>query len=444
MGRLRETTLTEARDPAFALFLLAIASSFVKAVDQPGLTFDAIGTSARVTISDALLATLAVVVAARVWRRRSYPRNTLSLTAAATVFAGLIVLTAVANGGTALVAAVKLVTLGALFVGAVVLIDSPGRLWVVGLLIVFVTGVAVVWALVGFVQNPGHRQAAFLGEHDIAAMSTACLVIWLATLFAGHHRGRLPVLAGIVGALGIALGAALASLLGLYLAAAALFVAAAVRGSLRLRPVAITLLVAIVLTGATYSLRARDLGFLQQWFAPAENAKPGEYAGSWSQRLIFLYIGGRVFAEHPLLGTGWWGNLPPREYARFLPAARARFPDQPSHYFPKANGVFIPQQTYDQVLYELGLVGIAALLGLISVAARDALGAVSRWPRADPDALEAFLAAPWLASLLGAIAGFALFGGTPMAALFWLTLGLVGALSTLARQSSRSTPAETA
>jgi hypothetical protein len=312
------------------------------------------------------------------------------------------------------------------------------------LLLVVITAVAVAWALVGFAQHPGHRQAAFLGEHDLAALSTACLAVWLATLFAGYRRDRLPRVAGVIGALGIVLGAALASLLGLYLAAAALVVAAAMRGSLRLRPVGITVLVAVVLTGATYSLRARDLGFLQQWFAPAEDAKPGEYAGSWSQRLIFVYIGGRIFVEHPVLGTGWWGNLPPSEYARFLPAARVRFPDQPPRYFPPANGVFIPQQTYDQVLYELGLVGIAALAALIGIAARDALRAVSSWPRGDPDELEAFLAAPWLASLLGAIAGFALFGGTPMATLFWLTFGLVGSLCALARQGTRPAPAVTA
>ena len=358
------------------------------------------------------------------------------------MFAALIVLSAIANGGSAFVAGAKLVTLAALLVGAVVLVDSTERVWVVALLLVAITAVAVVWALVGFVQHPGHRQAAFLGEHDLAALSTACLVVWLATLYAGYRRDRLPLAAGVVGALGIALGAALASLLGLYLAAAALVLAAAMRGSLRLRPVGVTILVALVLTGATYGLRAQDLGFLQQWFAPAEDAKPGEYAGSWSQRLIFVYIGGRIFVEHPVLGTGWWGNLPPSEFARFLPAARARFADQPANYFPRANGVFIPQQTYDQVLYELGLVGFAALAALIGIAVRDALRSVRRWPRGDPDEQDAFLAAPWLASLLGAIAGLALFGGQPMSTLFWLTFGLVGALCALARQGSRTSAGE--
>ena len=227
------------------------------------------------------------------------------------------------------------------------------------------------------------------------------------------------------------LGAALASLLGLYLAAAALIIIAAIRGSLRFRSIVITLLVALTLTGSTYSLRSGELGFIQQWFAPAEDALPGQYAGSWSQRLIFSYIGGRVFLDKPLLGTGWWGELPPSEYARFLPDARARFPGEPPHYFPAADGSFIPQQTPDQVAYELGVVGIAFLLALIAIAARDSLVTTRRWPRGEQDELAAYLAAPWLLSLLGAIAGSALFGGTPMAALFWLTFGLVAALSVL-------------
>ena len=63
------------------------------------------------------------------------------------------------------------------------------------------------------------RRRAFLGEHDLAALSTVALVVGLAALYARHRLGRLPLVAGIVGALGIMLGAALASLLGLYLAA---------------------------------------------------------------------------------------------------------------------------------------------------------------------------------------------------------------------------------
>ena len=73
------------------------------------------------------------------------------------------------------------------------------------------------------------------------------------------------------------------------------------------------------------------------------------------------------------LGTGWHGELPPEEYVRFLDDARARFPDQPPTYFPSADERFIPQQTYDQVLYELGIVGALLFLVLALVTVRTAV-----------------------------------------------------------------------
>ena len=50
---------------------------------------------------------------------------------------------------------------------------------------------------------------------------------------------------------------------------------------------------------------------------------------------------------------------------------------------------------------------------------------------ASPDA--AYVPAAWLAAVAGALAGAALFGGAPLTALFWLTLGVVAA----ARSASR-------
>ena len=137
-----------------------------------------------------------------------------------------------------------------------------------------------------------------------------------------------------------------------------------------------------------------------------------------------------------MLGTGWWGDLPPSEYARFLPDARETL-CRPARQLLSARqtGRSFPEQTFDQVAYELGVVGIALLLAFLVAAARDSLRSARDWLRGGPDELAAYLAAPWLASLLGAIAGSALFGGTPMAALFWLTFGLIGALSVLASSS---------
>jgi len=88
--------------------------------------------------------------------------------------------------------------------------------------------------------------------------------------------------------------------------------------------------------------------------------------------------------------------------------------------------MFIPQQTYDQVLYELGIVGGAALLAfLVALGGRCVVAA-----RRATDRL-AYLPSAWLAAVLGAIAGEALFGGSPLAAVFWLTAGVVAAVPLL-------------
>ena len=117
----------------------------------------------------------------------------------------------------------------------------------------------------------------------------------------------------------------------------------------RLRPTSATLPCRAAVSASCRSTWASTCG-------TGPRLRPGSTAGSWSSRLIFAYVGGRVFLDHPVLGTGWYGELPPEEYAQYLPDAHARFPDQPANYFPPADGTYIPQQAYDQVLYLLGIV----------------------------------------------------------------------------------------
>ncbi len=155
MNDLRQSVMREVRDPAFLLLLAAIAASLVKAVDQPGVSLDLVGTSARIVISDVLLVALAVTLVLRLVRSQAYPRAAVALTLVAISFAALILATSIPNGGTAFVAAGKLVMLSALLVSCVVLVDSINRLWVVTLLIVVITAAAVAWGIVGFAQDPG-------------------------------------------------------------------------------------------------------------------------------------------------------------------------------------------------------------------------------------------------------------------------------------------------
>ena len=151
--------------------------------------------------------------------------------------------------------------------------------------------------------------------------------------------------------------------------------------------------VAAVATAGTLALRHGELGFLQSWFGPPPE-RPGEYAASWSQRLIYTYIGGRVFLDQPCSAPAGTASCRRRTSRSYLPDARERFPDQPPHYFPPHDGDFIPQQTYDQVLFELGLVGGAFFRVLLAVLA---VARAARWPRGAAGADAAYVPAAWLA-----------------------------------------------
>ena len=116
---------------------------------------------------------------------------------------------------------------------------------------------------------------------------------------------------------------------------------------------------------------------------------------------MYAYIGGRIFLDHPVLGTGWHGQLPAEEYVRYLPDARERFPDLPARYFPDETGL-IPQQTYDQVLYSLGIVGALLFLALGVITVRSTIQVARAWPRGDPDEPAAYVPLGWAAALLRA------------------------------------------
>jgi hypothetical protein len=422
------------RDPLFDAFLITLLISLIRAPDQPDLSVSAGSTSLSITPSDVSLIVLGIWTLARVIRRHDLPRRSWPVLLTATVFAGWILVTAAINGSEAFVAAGKFVEIGVLMLCAVYVIDSGERLWLVVLALVVMNAAADIWALKGFLHNFGARQPSFLGEHDLAALSTMTLTMWFAHLYssAGRHR-RLAGVAAVVGVIGITLGAALASLVGVYLAIAALVAVALARGEYRPKALVVTVLTVIAITGGVLNLRADNLGFLRSWLGVHQKNTPasGE-PGAWSQRLIFAYIGGRVFLAKPILGTGWYPELPPKEYARFLPDARRRFADQPAHYFPPADGRFIPQMAYDQVLYELGLAGALAFALLLAATIRDSARAARRWRRDDPDPLVAYVAPAWTASMLGVLAGIALFGGATVSVLFWLTLGTAAALVAVA------------
>ena len=413
------------RDLSFLVFLAAVVLSLLRARDLPSVELAVGGADVSIGPVDLALVATAVLAAWRLRVRRTLPSRGLVLASGA--FALLIVASALPNGADALTSAGRLAELFALTLGAVAFLDTRDRLGTLLAVLVAFCVVAVSWGAIEFVTGGGGRQGSFIGEHDMAALGTLALVAGLAVVFSQSATLGATALAGMVaGGLAIALGASLASLLGLYLAAAVLVALALVRRSLRRNAVLVTLGLVVAVTAMTVTLRSGELGFLQEWFGP-EPERPGQYAASWSHRLIFAYVGGRVILDNPILGTGWHGELPPEEYAQYLDDARARFPDQPPSYIESLEQSFIPQQTYDQVLIQLGLVGGALFVLIAFLAVRLALRAALRAPP-DPERVRYGLVAPgWVAGMAGALAGAALFGGSPLASLFWLTLGVVAA-----------------
>ena len=388
MARLRhEEPRLPGRDVPFLVLCVALALSLVRSINQPQLTVHAFSNSITFVPADLALAVLAVLCIGRLLERRSLPRPARAITATGAAFAAWLLLSSAVSSSAAFIGAAKLVEYGLLALGLILFVNRRQQLWLLFGVLVLVDTIAVGRAIYDFVQH-GKRQGAFLGEHDLAALSTMTLAGALITLYAPRSRGWWFVGAGVIGAIGVTLAATAA------------------------------------ITAGTLSLRAGDLGFLQSWFGTKKAEAPGQYAGSWSQRLIYAYIGGRIFLAHPIFGSGWYGLIPPKVYGRYVPAARRRFPDQPYGYFPAPPANFIPQQTYDQVLYELGIVGAALFLALAVVTVRTAIRVGRKWPRPRTDEALAYLPLAWTASLAGALAGAALFGGIPMTAIFWFTLGV--------------------
>jgi O-antigen ligase len=408
--------LVQLRSPRVALLLFTLALCLVRARDQPGLAIGIGGTSARIVPGDVALAVL-LVVALGEFARDRLRRSAWPALAAAAAFCALVLATAASNGAAAFISGGKVVELAALGLATVVLVHRREQLEAIVDVLLLFTAAADIVGLVRFISGGGGRQGSFLGEHDFAALAALPLLYGL-TLVAARRGGQRAVLAIVVGSVGCILGAALASLLGLYVGAATLIAVAALRRRLDLRAIAVTVAVLAAVTAGTLTIRSGELGFLQSWFGKPAST-PGQYASSWSQRLIFAYVGGRIFVDHPVLGTGWYGNLPPKEFARYLPDARRHFSDQPASYFPPADGDFIPQQTFDEVLYELGAVGALAMLALLAATGASAVRTAAR-----AAGELASLPAVWLAAMIGALAGDGLFGGTPIAAMFWLVAGV--------------------
>jgi len=410
------------RSPGTALLLVALGFSLVRSDLQPAFVVH-VGTAASIVPGDVAAALLALGAA---WAlvRHGVPREARPVLATGLAFCLLVLVTAAVNGAAPFVAGAKMVELAALALGAIAFLRTRGALEAVVDVLLLATVSADVWGGSDFLRAGGGRQAAFLGEHELAALGTLPLVYGL-VLVGMRQRHARAVLAIVAGGLACILGASLATLLGLWLAAVVFLGAVFLRRSLTRRTLVVTVLVVGLVTAGTAEIRSGAFGFLQV-LAGKHESRPSQFSGSWSQRLIYTYVDGRVFLAHPVLGTGWYSLLPPRTWTSYLPDTKRRFPDEPANYFPPPDRPLVPQQAYDQVLSQLGAFGFAVFMALLVSVAAASWRAARRTP-----GLVGDIPAAWFAGGLGAIAGEALFGGSPLTALWWLAVGAAAALATI-------------
>jgi len=233
---------------------------------------------------------------------------------------------------------------------------------------------------------------------------------------------RLAIAAGAAGAVGMVLGGAFDSLLGLMLAAGGIVLATRLRNPRRLASIAaIVLLVSVGDLAIRSSAVADGLKFLGLKHG---NGGAATHIQSYRQRAALAYIGGRIFISHPLLGVGWEGSSDPYAFTPYLAAARRRF-DQPADAFPSQAHRWGVQNAYVQSLADLGILGLPAFLAALLVPAFVALR------RGIGDARVLGVALPLLA--LGVWNGYGLVAGIPLDALTWLAVGVAAASVSFAR-----------
>jgi hypothetical protein len=297
-----------------------------------------------------------------------------------------------------------------------------------------VVGWSVVASTVGFLQllglvdefegrRPGQRETSWLGVHDFAALSGASMAVAVVAIaYGSERRGGLPArTAGIAGAVGLIIAAALNQV-----AALAVGVASVIgfrRGRVSVTRVAALAAIVLAVGGGAVALRAGDLGDLLRVVGIGdEPEKPATEVETFTHRSVLLYLGVRIALDHPLLGVGWQGSALQDNVEPYLDDARRRFPDAAPEAFPSRAHPWGVQNAFVQAAADLGLVGALFFLGLfaagLAAAVPVALGRRGSDPRLGA------IAALWLVVAAAALTFYGLYAGVPVDALLWLALGL--------------------
>jgi len=309
-------------------------------------------------------------------------------------------------------------------------------------LLLAAVGVAVCAGAVALVQfagarildswPAGGRQPAFTGIDELGTIGGIALSIAFGgILTTGLVGRRLIKPAFAAGVVCVVFSGAVAAGIGAAAAAVAALVVAARRSELRrdavvaiVAAIAVCALGIVALRGGSIAQFARYVGLAKKQQSTTSDVQ------SYSQRLLLLYIGIRVWEDHPLLGAGWSSIREQQVYGPQLPAAHREFPDQPPLAFPSPQHPWGIDNAYVELLAEVGAVGLLLFLVVLVTGLWTGFTAAMRAPPAA--AGIAGLGLLWLAVVAGVWIG----QGLTISAVTdtgWLSLGLIG-FGTAARQ----------
>ncbi|HEY3184552.1 MAG TPA: O-antigen ligase family protein [Gaiellaceae bacterium] len=443
----RPLTITDERvrpSPAAVVLAAAIPVIFLHTRYQPELGVPLGGTTANVFLTDIAIGVVAVAAAAEGWRDRARVRFGLRwlwlplVAFLALLLASCFYAHAISSSygvGPHLVSALKFCGYALLApAAAIVLRDASNRrlvFWAVAAWSIVLSAVAVL-QFVGVLdefrgRRPQGREPSWIGIHDLGAFSGAAISFAFATIvLALRERRRLQVVGAASGAVGLSIAAAFDSLGGMALTAAATWALARRRGTATLRAaVKLGALVAAVAL-ATTLLRASALHALFEFVGVAPASEQVEKdIQTYSHRTVLIYIGARIFLDHPVLGVGWQGSAEEYAYGPYLAAAHRRF-DVAEASFPSPRHPWGVQNGVVQTLSDLGLAGFALFVAFFAAALLAAGRVALRGP---PElAWSALAAVGWLVFAFAVFTGSGLLPGIPVDALLWLGVGLAAAL----------------
>jgi O-antigen ligase len=420
--------------PRALLVAAAIPLLFLHSEFQPSVSVRLGGTSVDAYLSD--FAVLAVVLGALAaafsgaWRAL-VPGRALWIVAAA-FFVWLFFevawgrhRTASYPSSTHLVTALKFLEYALLAPAFVLLVrtrrDLLAALWSLAVWSCCATGVGIAeffGSSVGAKGTVGHRQASFLSSADFAALSAATLLVGLLGL--GLARLRLPralsLTAVITGVLGTIVAGAVASVFGLLTALAVTGVLVLVRRETTPGRAGAVVAAAAIAVAGVVVIRGTDLSAFARFLGASSSHTEQRQTKvqTYAHRTLLVWIGYEIWKDHPLLGVGWEGSAEPANFLPYIPAAKARFPNEAALAFPAAapDRRYGVQNVWVQALADLGVVGCLLWAGTFAAAGWLAFRS-GVWL-----ALAWVLLLVWLWSAQGFIAGI------PLDALTWLAFGL--------------------